>query len=119
MNKKTLSPEQIAALYRIATEIHLGHKTIQRGKEDAQLLHGINPNTAGLFLPNLKRMLSGERYTSRMGEPMTRYFLDNIKKDFGDVALANALVAVSKHAIYCKQIGFPLPFLQKILEDYQ
>jgi len=66
---------------------------------------GIPLSTAGDLVRDLKHMLRGERYRRRLASPVTEFFLQAIRQEFGDDGLSNALIALAAHIEYYEGVS--------------
>jgi len=66
---------------------------------------GISATSAGDAVQDLKHMLRGEGYKRRLASRTTEFFLDAIRKDFGDAGLTNALAALMAHIEYYEVVS--------------
>ncbi|MBQ6947737.1 MAG: hypothetical protein IJN42_06775 [Clostridia bacterium] len=119
MGKQILTKEKIEQLYQLAKRVHFKKKSMASAKDDAQFLYGINPRTAEGYCRNLSLLLAGEKYIRTMNEQATRYFLDNIKIDFGQAAFTASLEAIRKHQNYYENKSSKQRYIDRILNDYQ
>lgn len=119
MGKQILNKVMIEQLYQLAKNVYLGKISMAKAKENAEYLYGINPRTAEGYIRDLAHMLAGEKYIRTMNEQATRYFLDNILKDFGKEALSASLMAICKHKEYYEHKVSKQRYLERVLKDYQ
>lgn len=84
-------------------------RRIQEGKmrltdaRDELARAGVNPNSAVALLNDFRHMLKGTRYTRALSSSVTDDFLTWIRRDYGDSALANAVLALSLHLDYYEE----------------
>ncbi len=103
-NKITLDMIKIA--YEIAKKVHADPEFgFLKGKEEIAEKSGMKPGSAGDFINNFKAMMEGKEYQRTLNGEATRYFLENIRNDFGDEALKTALKACQKHIKYYASLG--------------
>ena len=85
------------AYYRNITKIGAANVISQHG--------GISVATANDLVRNLEHMIRGEPYKRRLASVVTEYFLEAIRKDFGQAGFSNALAAFSQHIEYYEGIA--------------
>ncbi|HEU4820438.1 MAG TPA: HNH endonuclease signature motif containing protein [Qipengyuania sp.] len=80
---------------------------------------GMNYSSAMGYLRKRKQLLAGEQYTRTMNTVATRYFLERIRDEEGDVGLTSALSAVRKHIDYYKSVkGANLRSIEELLSEF-
>lgn len=104
MNKITNEMVQIA--YDYAKKVYSGELTRVEGKTEIAKVSGMNPGSAQDCITDFLAMMEGKVYQRTMSNYGTSYFLENIKKDFGDEAFKLALEATEKHIKYYNSLGY-------------
>lgn len=80
----------------------------------------MNQDSAGDYIEAFRLMMNGERYTRTINTEATRYYLENIKNDFGLDQLNIALKAVDLHTKYYGNLGRGhLRSIEKIDDEYK
>lgn len=80
----------------------------------------MNQGSAGDYIEAFGSMMNGERYTRTINTEATRYYLENIKNDFGLDQLKIALKAVDLHTKYYGNLGRGhLRSIEKIVDEYK
>jgi len=102
--RKKITPDMIEQSYFQAKELFAGRATLTESKEILAGL-GMNPGSAQDYLLNFRQMMSGEKYTRTMRTDATKYFLENIRKDFGERQFEKALSSVAAHIEYYNGLG--------------
>lgn len=113
-----ITPPMTEIAYQTAKSVYAGELSRAEGIEQIVRLTQMNPGSAPDYIANLAFMLNGERYTRTMNEYTTRYYLEQIRKDYGEAAFQNALAACEKHAAYYAGLGHgQLAYVEKIVEE--
>jgi hypothetical protein len=106
--------------YRIAKKVYLGDLGRTEGRNEIVKLTGMNEGSAGDYVTDFLAMMNGEQYARTLNEYSTRYFLDNILKDFGIEYLKSALLACKKHAKYYASLGRGrLAYVERLVEEFE
>lgn len=105
--------------YNVATHVYNGTMSRTAGRDEIVNLTGMNPGTANDCISNFLCMMEGKKYIRTLTEAMTRYFLENIRKDYGSDYLGRALESVEKHRVYYAGLGYgKLAYVERILAEY-
>lgn len=79
----------------------------------------MNAGSAGDYITDFLAMMNGEKYTRTLNEYPTRYFLERIRKDYGESVFQKAIDACRKHAAYYATLGHGiLAYVERIVEEY-
>jgi hypothetical protein len=108
----TITPEEIHQAYEQA-KLWYNHTITQRQAEDN--LPTIKRSTAKDLIRNYGQLRKGVAYHRGMSQYALRYYLDEIYREFGKDALANALSSTKAHLEYNQQAGSGK---WKIYEDF-
>ncbi|HET8866426.1 MAG TPA: hypothetical protein VFM80_12075, partial [Gracilimonas sp.] len=92
-----ITEKQTHQAYNISKAVYLGEISFQDGRSQLADKHSMNPNSAADFINNFKCMMDGKRFTRTLNAYSTKYFLENIKLDFGTESLINALTSLKLH----------------------
>lgn len=115
-----ITKEIIAQCYYYAKKVY--HKQIDRTTATNNLYSelGMNQGSAGDYIEAFGSMMKGERYTRTINTDATRYYLENIKNDYGINQLKIALVAVNLHTQYYGNLGHGhLRSIEKVVNEYK
>ncbi|KXL53605.1 MULTISPECIES: DUF4268 domain-containing protein [Bacillota] len=116
----TLTKDMAEVAYRIAKKVYLGDLGRTEGRNEIVKLTGMNEGSAGDYVTDFLGMMNGEQYARTLNEYSTRYFLDNILKDFGIEYLKSALLACKKHAKYYASLGRGrLAYVERLVEEFE
>jgi 5-methylcytosine-specific restriction protein A len=94
-----IEPQHYELAYQLGRRIHEGKMRLTEARDEVARA-GVNSNSAVALLNNFRHMLEGTRYTRAMSSSNSDDFLTWIRRDYGDVALAKAVSAVSQHVDY-------------------
>lgn len=112
--------DEIKAAYSLATQVARGKLTDLEAASELHESYGMNFSSAWAYLRKRRQMLAGERYTRTMNITATKYFLEQILADEGQVGLSNALVSVRKHAAYYAEQGkSSLPSIMALVAEFE
>ncbi|MEH7415026.1 hypothetical protein V7266_07040 [Neobacillus drentensis] len=92
--------------YEVAKKVWFGNITRQEGKLAISKETGMNPGSAQDYITEFLAMMEGREYHRTMSNLGTAFFLENIRKDFGDKAFQLALEATEKHIKYYNSLGY-------------
>jgi 5-methylcytosine-specific restriction protein A len=92
-----ITKTQIEAIYEVAVKIFADQVTHKAGIKVLQEQHQWNPNSARDYIKGHSLMMKGELFERTMNAPATDYFLSQIAKDLGPLALEKAVRAVREH----------------------
>lgn len=80
---------------------------------------GLNPNSAADLINNLGHLLKGARYKRTLNPATTESFLSGIRRDYGQLALKNAVSAYKQHLEYYQDLtGTPMVEHMKVLRKF-
>ena len=113
-----ITDDMIAIAYKIAKDIYNGSLVVTQAKEMISTQSGMSINSTGDYIYNLRYMLEGKEYHRAISQNATRYYFENIQRDFGDEALKNALSACRKHVAYYSRKGGNLHGTERIIEEF-
>ncbi len=116
-----ISEDLIQSAYQIARRYYdaNGEIRITDAKKELASL-GINPNSSGDMIYNLKHLLDGERYARNLSAAATRYYMFRIQQDYGTQRLRNAVSALKQHIEYYQALtGAPMISHVTILSEYE
>ena len=101
-----ITNEMVKIAYEVAKKVYYGNITRQEGKLVISKETGMNPGSAQDYITDFLAMMEGREYHRTMSNIGTAYFLENIRKDFGDKAFQLALEATEKHIKYYNSLGY-------------
>lgn len=114
-----LTTEMTAVAYDVAKKVHEGTLGRGEGKDEIVRMTGMNAGSAGDYVSNFLAMMDGEKYTRTLNEYTTKYFLDHIREDYGQLALQKAVTACKMHADYYATLGHGrLVYVERLVEEY-
>lgn len=117
--KTKITDQMSMRAYALAREVYRGSVDKTSAIEELSNEMGMNLGSAADYINNLRYMLSGKQYTRTLNCFATNYFLENIRSNFGEEALHNALSAFRKHLDYYDSLGHGRQVkLRKLLHKY-
>ncbi len=109
---------QIKAAYSAARQVYEKTATEHDAALSLESSVGMSQASAYDYVRVLGLMIAGKRYTRTINDSATRYYLQNIKRDYGNDALKSALAAVGGHIDYYESIRTARPSLRAILTEF-
>lgn len=101
-----ITNEMVSTAYEYAKKVYSGELTRNEGKFEIAKISGINPGSAQDLITDFLAMMEGSVYHRTMNNYATSYFIENIKKDFGEKSFQLALEATEKHIMYYNSLGY-------------
>jgi 5-methylcytosine-specific restriction protein A len=98
MGKITTKMTQVA--YEFSKNVYQGLVERDKALNELENTYGMNRGSASDYIQGFRSMMAGEGYKRTFNTEATDYFLDNIRNDFGFIALKTALDSVEKHIEY-------------------
>ncbi|MBB5326370.1 hypothetical protein HNQ34_003523 [Anoxybacillus tepidamans] len=115
-----ITREMIEKSYEYAKKVY--HKQIDKTSAANNLYKevGMHQGSASHYIGAFCSMMQGEKYTRTINTEATRYYLENIHKDYGVEQLRIALKAVNQHIDYYGKLGKgKLRSIEKLLNEYK
>jgi 5-methylcytosine-specific restriction protein A len=110
---------QAQAAYAAAKRVRAGELRKTAAVAELNRLHRLNSNSGSQLVNAFQRMMTGRRYERTMNPVTTDYFLEQIRRDFGNHYLRLAIKAVREHLQYYERLrGNGQPQIRKIVERY-
>jgi len=101
-----ITNEMVHYCYELGKKVYQGKLSQPRAKEEVESETGMNIGSANDYIGVIQSMLKGEEYRRTINYYATNYYLDSIRKDFGESKYINAVKAVGKHAKYYATLGY-------------
>ena len=117
-NSPFLGNDMTEAAYNIARQVYEGTFGRTEGKEEITRRTGMNQGSAGDYISAFLAMVAGDEYKRTINEYSTRYFVNHIRKDYGEAAYQRAINSCAKHAVYYAALGHGrLAYVERIVEE--
>lgn len=113
--KQPISQKMAAACYTIAKSIFPNEEEINEAANKVSNETGMNLGSAKDYIKNFFLMMKGEKLSHDMKESDSRFYFENIQKDYGDEALRKALNSLQLYLAFSKQNH---PGLQRLLNEF-
>jgi hypothetical protein len=116
-----ITPARFAAAFEFGRKVLAGQVTEAQAVERLVAEYGMDAGSADGYVRQLEHFLNGVAYTRTINDPATRYYLENIAKDFGNEGLQNSLNALRGHIEYYEVKASKRPglrFIQVSLLEY-
>jgi len=115
-----ITNEMIEIAYTYAKKVYSGELTRNEGKHEIAKVSGMSLGSAQDYITDFLEMMEGRLYHRTMSNYGTRYYLENIKKDYGDKAFQLALEATEKHIKYYNALGYgQLKAKEEIVKEFR
>lgn len=115
-----ISNEMVEQAYLLAKKVYNHEAPRNDAKFQINSASGMEPGSAQDYITVFLAMLDGQEYRRTINTYATKYYLENIKKDFGIETLKKALNAVDKHVKYYKTLGKgSLKSIENILKEFK
>lgn len=100
----TITRKEFVAAYEVARSREQGGLTDARAKQILANEHGMNLSSANDYLDAYRHMRSGEVFKRTINAAAAKYYLEQIRADFGDVGAALALESLERHIHYYEPV---------------
>ena len=117
--KKTITNEMIVLCYAYAKKIYNREIEEKQAVDKINRIENMNPGSAKDYITAFFRMIEGEKYIRTINIKATKYYLENIRKDFGENTLNNAIKSVEKHIAYYENGHGSLKSIKQLLVQYK
>ncbi|RHW41673.1 hypothetical protein D1B31_08140 [Neobacillus notoginsengisoli] len=101
-----ITEEMTHVAYTYAKKVYRGELSRTEGKLEVERISGMKAGSAQDYITDFLAMMEGKEYQRVMSNYGTQYFLENIRKDFGEQAFLNAIEATEKHIKYYNSLGY-------------
>jgi len=113
-----ISSDMVEVAYGVARQVHSGTLGRSEGKEEIASRTGMNQGSAGDYISAFLSMMDGVEYKRTIKESHTRYYVNQIRTDYGEAAYRTAIDACAKHAAYYASLGHGrLVYVERIVEE--
>lgn len=114
--KTFITVEMAESCYKTAKSIFPDKEKIEKSAEKISKQTKMNKNSVKDYLKVFFNMMNAEKLQHDISERDTRYYLENIQKDFGNEKLQNALYSLQE---YLNNENQNHPGLQKIHDEFK
>jgi len=109
----------IEKAYEQAKLVYFGQESQTIGQDNLEEF-GLNRNSAGDLIVNFRCMMDGQKFTRTNNAETTKYYLENISKDYGKNRLTNALSALEEHIDYYEDLqNTTMHKIRKIFDEFK
>jgi len=116
---RLLTNSMTEVAYEVSKKVFEGIMNRTVGREEIVQRTGMNAGSAGDYILAFLAMMNGEKYTRTLNEYSTRYYLEHIREDYGELALQKAISACKMHAAYYATLGSGrLAYVERLVEEY-
>lgn len=114
-----ITNNQVHEAYAQAKCVYANELSISEAKSKVSEVTGMNEGSAHGYINTFIKIMEGTGYTRTINAYGTDYYLENIKKDYGNEALLTAISSIKKHLEYYEGVGkSSQPKIHKILEKH-
>ena len=111
--------EVIQDVYSSAKKIYFENKKISNEIRNLNYKYNVKESSLSDYIYAFKHMMNGERYTRTINYTATKYYLENILKDFGYKYFKNALYSLELHINYYEGIqNITMKKQRRLLEEF-
>lgn len=119
-SQSVMTLDKIEKVYAVAKQVHQGALTRLEGKEQVVEDTGMKDSSASFYISAFLDMMEGKGFKRAINQTATRYYLENIRKDYGDEAFRRAIEATRLHLRYLNEVaGVHLPGQARLLEELE
>ena len=119
-SQSVMTLDKIEKVYAVAKQVHQGALTRLEGKEQVVEDTGMKDSSASFYISAFLDMMEGKGFKRAINQTATRYYLENIRKDYGDEAFRRAIEATRLHLRYLNEVaGVNLPGQARLLEELE
>jgi len=118
--KGYITAEMIEFAYGVAKKVYNGAIGISQGKSEIVTQTGMNENSAQDLIIQFRKMREGALYTRNLSSRGTKFYFENIHRDFGNDGLKNALQAARSHVEYYESLpnGARLRLIDELIDEF-
>lgn len=114
-----ITPQMVEAAYEVSKKVYSGALGRTEGRDEIVQLTGMASGSASDFISDFICMMDGKVYARTLNEYATRYFLEQIRQDYGEASFKKALDACKQHAAYYATLGHGrLAYVERMVEEY-
>ncbi len=115
-----ITKDMIEYAYHISKKIYAGEIKREQGKKMIRDDTGMVLNSANDYIAVFLNMIEGREYHRTISCYATRYFLENIRNDFGEDTFKNAVNATDMHTKYYGKLGRGnLNLIEEIVKEFK
>jgi hypothetical protein len=117
-NNSAFGNDMIEVAYNIAKQVYEGAIGRSEGKEEIARRTGMNSGSSGDYISAFLAMMDGEAYKRTINEYSTKYYVNQIRADYGEAVYRRAIESCAKHAAYYATFGHGrLAYVERIVEE--
>ena len=117
-NDNDIGRTMVEVAYSIAKQVHNGTMGRSEGKDEIARRTNMNPGSASDYISAFLAMMDGVEYKRTLNELSTKYFVNQIRTDYGEAAYRTAINACAKHAKYYAALGRGrLAYVERIVAE--
>ena len=119
-SQSVMTLDKIEKVYDIAKQVYHGALTRMEGKDRVVENTGMKDSSASFYISAFLDTMEGKGFKRAINQTATRYYLENIRKDYGDEAFRRAIEATRLHLWYLNEVaGVNLPGQARLLEELE
>lgn len=114
--KIRITNDMVHFSYEVAKDSYEGKMDKQSASEIIQRETGMSKRSANDFVGIFHCMMTGNEYKgTTLNTYATKYYLQQIKKDFGEPVFRSAIQSAQKHLEYYHSVGYSRPSIAQLL----
>lgn len=120
IRRKVINELAIEHSYNIAKKVY--HQELEKDPAIELLVNTaqMNQTSAKDYIYVFSKMMDGTGYKRTINQKATKFYLDGIKRDYGNRQLTVALQSVEKHVAYYEALGRgSLTSILKLITEYK
>ncbi len=113
-----ITEKEFKASYELGIEVYKKERSIEDAIARLVDVYKMNEASAIMYINFFLHMMRGELYQRSISQACLRYYLENVSRDYPVKQLKIFLEALKDHIKYHKSIGFKVPGLCTIHNEY-
>lgn len=119
-SSSAMTLERIEAVYAMAKQIFNGSISRVEGNLKVAEATGMKLSSVSFYTSAFFAMMEGKEFKRAINQTATRYYIENISKDFGEDYFRRAIEATRLHLRYMKEVGGAnLPGQERLLDELE
>ncbi len=116
---KVINEKMIKATYYHGRKVYHNQIELKKALDQIESQTGMDRGSANSYLHVFSSMMKGKEYHRTINTIATKYFLNNIKVDYGEEQINLALKAVREHTeYYSKQGRGSLRSIEQLVDEF-
>lgn len=95
-----ISANLFPELFKVSKKVYEKTYSLTDGSNILAEQHGMNVNSARDYINNFKYLMKGQQFKRTLNADSMTYFINQIRKDYGEEQFKKALIALDLHIQY-------------------